>query len=118
MENLLCTNEVKDQTVIIIIYTDKKPEPFYVVEKKPGRRIVGTTIYWGEKLNTLIERPHLYCKIQHHDMNRLFAIGEPNRINVHVIGYRFLTEFEKEEWTEKIILVEKLNDLIEIIKNS
>lgn len=118
MEKFLESSEINNQTVIMVILEGHTSEPFYVVEKKAGLRIIGTVIYWGERLKTLIHSPYIFCKVQHRGMNRLFALGEPNRKNVDVIGYRRMTQEEKDEWIEKISLIPELNELVDVIKNS
>lgn len=117
-QNFLDCSEIKDQTVIMIVLSEHPSEPFYVVEKKPGRRIEGTTIFWGERLKNLIHNSKLFSEKQHHGMNRLFAIGEPNRKNLDVVGYRAMTQTEKDEWIKKVSLIPELENLIVIIKNS
>jgi len=118
MENYLDCSWIKNQTVVMVVLEKNEAEPFYIVERKPGLRIIGTTIFWGEGLKRLIHSPYIFSKVQHHGMNRLFAIGEPNRKNLDVIGYRAMTQSEKDEWIEKISLIPELLDLVEIIQNS
>ena len=116
-KKFLDESQIHEKTVVMIDFDSGNSVPFFVVQKKPGE-IPGSTLLIGDKITKLIESPKCYTKIPNKKMLRLYAKGEPNRINIGVDGFRRINEAEKRNLIDKIKTIIELNPLIEIIEVS
>ncbi|MEI7689103.1 MAG: hypothetical protein WCI91_02855 [Candidatus Nomurabacteria bacterium] len=113
----LKNEEIKKGHIFMIDFENGDSDPFYVSSVEPGES-QGSTIYRGESLSFLLKIPNLFSVETNHISDKRYALGEPNRKNLGLKGYRKMTKNEKEEWKEKIQKIPLLQPLIYIIKSS
>jgi hypothetical protein len=113
----LKNEEVKKMSVIMVELQGGCSHPYFVVDIRPGK-INDSIVFVGESLERLIKTPYIYSEIPHNGMDKLYGMGEPNRRNALVSGFRNILEKEKDEWINKILNIPDLKNLIQIIEKS
>jgi hypothetical protein len=109
----LSKEEIFEHSIIMIDLTNGNTKPYYVWKKENGK-VIGSIIYLGELLENLIIAPYWY-PLRHKTTERFYAMGEPNKLNIEVLGYRKMTEDEKKEWAKKLAPIPGLKDLFDIL---
>jgi hypothetical protein len=111
---VLTNDDIKKMSVIMIDTENGNSEPYFVVDVGPGA-IPGSTKFTGERLEYLIRAPHLYSENPHKGMDWIYALGEPNRINLKILRFREIEDDEKKKWLEKLKPFSTFKKLIDIL---
>ena len=110
----LKSNEITSGLVFMIDFENGDADPFFISSIESGE-IKDSIVYRGESLSFLLKIPHMFSVDTNNISDRRYALGEPNRKNLGVVGYRKMTESEKNEWKFKIQKISLLRNLLEII---
>ncbi|MFA4942248.1 MAG: hypothetical protein WC564_01255 [Patescibacteria group bacterium] len=112
----LTTNEIKENSVIVIDFKNGQSEPFFVNDRHVGAN--NQVIVLGEKISDIIKDPSRYpCQLS--QLERFyFQDGGSGRLQDGIIGCRALEEAEKEKWVSELRQIIGLEPLVEIILRS